>query len=58
MKDYIVEDIDQYSLKNIKDKNLMKNISVSGIFVALQIFGYINSVTYYNLGFYDCTEDI
>ena len=58
MKYYILEDIDQYSLKNIKDKNLMKNISVSGIFVALQIFGYINSVTYNNLGFYDYTEDI
>ena len=57
MKDYILEDIDSDTLENIEDKNDKKNISVSGIFAALQIFGYINSVTYYNLGFYDYIKE-
>ena len=58
MKDDILEEIDLDSVEDIEDKNDKKNSSGSGIFAASQTFGYDNSVTSYNLDFYDYIEDV
>jgi hypothetical protein len=58
LKDDILEEIDIDSVEDIEDKNDKKNTSGSGVFASSQTFGYDNSVTSYNLDFYDYIEDV
>ncbi len=58
IKDDILEEIDIDSVEDIEDKNDKKNTSGSGVFASSQTFGYDNSVTSYNLDFYDYIEDV
>ena len=46
------------SIYELDDKNDKKNCSGSGVYASSQTFGYDNSVTSYNLDFYDYIENV